>query len=156
MGTSRSGKEYVCVRRDKHKYQKSKDFMRLKRLLEQDEAMKAKRNNIHLIEDTTPQPKNAISITELLAQIKNQTPSKECRALNEEEVKTLEEVKNIIKAPKPLQKDLKKNAKKHTIKTQFCAPIPYIERLKTTDDLKKNKKGLDNIKKQNQANPIKE
>ncbi|GAA8171608.1 hypothetical protein HpDR147_06660 [Helicobacter pylori] len=117
--TLRSGKEYVCVRRDKRKYQKSKDFMRLKRLLEQDEAMKAKRNNIHLIEDTTPQPKNAISVTELLAQIKNQTPSKECRALNEEEVKTLEEVKNIIKAPKPLQKDLKKNAKKHTIKTQY-------------------------------------
>ncbi|MDU9775131.1 TrbG/VirB9 family P-type conjugative transfer protein, partial [Helicobacter pylori] len=29
--TLRSGKEYVCVRRDKHKYQKSKDFMRLKR-----------------------------------------------------------------------------------------------------------------------------
>lgn len=111
-------------------YQKSKDFMLLKRLLEQDEAMKAKRNNIHLIEDTTPQPKNAISVTELLAQIKNQTPSKECRALNEEEVKTLEEVKNIIKSPKPLQKDLKKNAKKHTIKTQYCVPIPYIERLK--------------------------
>ncbi len=94
-----------------------------------------------MIEDTTPQPKNAISVTELLAQIKNQTPSKECRALNEEEVKTLEEVKNIIKAPKPLQKDLKKNAKKHTIKTQYCVPIPYIERLKTTDDLKKIKRG---------------
>ncbi|EMR58626.1 putative conjugal plasmid transfer system protein [Helicobacter pylori Hp H-1] len=77
--TLRSGKEYVCVRRDKHKYQK----LRLKRLLEQDEAMKSKRNNMHLIEDTTPQPKNAISVTELLAQIKNQTPSKECRALNE-------------------------------------------------------------------------
>ncbi len=57
--------------------------MRLKRLLEQDEAMKSKRNNMHLIEDATPQPKNAISVTELLAQIKNQTPSKECRALNE-------------------------------------------------------------------------
>ncbi|GAA9426286.1 hypothetical protein HpHA283_13470 [Helicobacter pylori] len=154
--TLRSGKEYVCVRRDKHKYQKSKDFMRLKRLLEQDEAMKAKRNNIHLIEDTTPQPKNAISVTELLAQIKNQAPSKECRALNEEEVKTLEEVKNIIKAPKPLQKDLKNKLKKHTIKTHYCVPIPYIERPKTTDNLENNKKGLNNTPKQNQANPIKE
>lgn len=154
--TLRSGKEYVCVRRDKHKYQKSKDFMRLKRLLEQDEAMKAKRNNIHLIEDTTPQPKNAISVTELLAQIKNQTPNEKCRALNEEEVKTLEEIKNIIKAPKPLQKDLKNKLKKHTIKTHYCVPIPYIERPKTTDDLKKNKKGLNNTQKQNQANPIKE
>ncbi|NHA47867.1 TrbG/VirB9 family P-type conjugative transfer protein [Helicobacter pylori] len=153
--TLRSGKEYVCVRRDKRKYQKSKDFMLLKRLLEQDEAMKSKRNNMHLIEDTTPQPKNAISVTELLAQIKNQTPSKECRALNEEEVKTLEEVKNIIKAPKPLQKDLKNKLKKHTIKTHYCVPIPYIERLKTTDNLEKHQKGLNNTKKQNQANPIK-
>ncbi|EMH00093.1 hypothetical protein HMPREF1404_00587 [Helicobacter pylori GAM210Bi] len=109
-----------------------------------------------MIEDTTPQPKNAISVTELLAQIKNQTPSKECRALNEEEVKTLEEVKNIIKTPKPLQKDLKKNAKKHTIKTQYCVPIPYIERLKTTDGLEKHQKGLNNTKKQIQANPIEE
>ncbi|GAA7590835.1 hypothetical protein JP0030_10190 [Helicobacter pylori] len=154
--TLRSGKEYVCVRRDKHKYQKSKDFMRLKRLLEQDESMKAKRNNIHLIEDTTPQPKNAISVTELLAQIKNQTPNEKCRALNEEEVKTLEEVKNIIKAPKPLQKDLKNKLKKHTIKTHYCVPIPYIERPKTTDGLENNKKGLNNTPKQNQANPIKE
>ncbi|MCQ2700666.1 conjugal transfer protein, partial [Helicobacter pylori] len=80
----------------------------------------------------------------------------ECRALNEEEVKTLEEVKNIIKAPKPLQKDLKNKLKKHTIKTQFCVPIPYIERLKTTDNLENNKKGLNNTKKQNQANPIEE
>ncbi|WQR94426.1 TrbG/VirB9 family P-type conjugative transfer protein [Helicobacter pylori] len=154
--TLRSGKEYVCVRRDKHKYQKSKDFMRLKRLLEQDEAMKAKRNNIHLIEDTTPQPKNAISVTELLAQIKNQTPNEKCRALNEEEVKTLEEVKNIIKAPKPLQKDLKNKLKKHTIKTHYCVPIPYIERPKTTDGLEKNKKGHDTTPKQNQANLIEE
>ncbi len=35
-------------------------------------------------------------------------------------------------------------------------PIPYIERLKTTDDLEKNKKGVDNTKKQIQANPIEE
>ncbi|MCQ2837112.1 conjugal transfer protein, partial [Helicobacter pylori] len=61
-------------------------------------------------------------------------------------------VKNIIKAPKPLQKDLKNKLKKHTIKTQYCVPIPYIERLKTIDDLKKNKKGLNNTKKQIQAN----
>ncbi|PDW66016.1 conjugal transfer protein [Helicobacter pylori] len=55
-----------------------------------------------------------------------------------------------------MQKDLKKNAKKHTIKTQFCAPIPYIERLKTTDNLENNKKGLNTTPKQNQTNPIKE
>ncbi|GAA8182634.1 hypothetical protein HpDR147_18240 [Helicobacter pylori] len=35
-------------------------------------------------------------------------------------------------------------------------PIPYIERPKTTDNLEKNKKGLNNTKKQNQANPIEE
>nr|MBH0233320.1 conjugal transfer protein [Helicobacter pylori] len=46
--------------------------------------------------------------------------------------------------------------KKHTIKTHYCVPIPYIERPKTTDNLEKNKKGLNNTKKQNQANPIKE
>lgn len=92
----------------------------------------------------------------MLAQIKNQTPNEKCRALNEEEVKTLEEVKNIIKAPKPLQKDLKNKLKKHTIKNHYCVPIPYIERLKTTNGLEKNKKGLNNTKKQHQANPIKE
>nr|MBH0233318.1 conjugal plasmid transfer system protein [Helicobacter pylori] len=42
--------------------------------------------------------------------------------------------------------------KKHTIKTHYCVPIPYIERPKTTDNLEKNKKGLNNTKKQNQAN----
>ncbi|RKV23983.1 conjugal plasmid transfer system protein, partial [Helicobacter pylori] len=39
---------------------------------------------------------------------------------------------------------------------QYCVPIPYIERLKTTDGLEKHQKGLNNTQKQNQANPIKE
>ncbi len=70
--------------------------------------------------------------------------------------KTLEEVKNTIKAPKPLQKDLKNKLKKHTIKTHYCVPIPYIERPKTTDGLEKNKKGMNTTPKQNQTNPVKE
>ncbi|GAA7725295.1 hypothetical protein HpCOL14_05920 [Helicobacter pylori] len=52
-----------------------------------------------------------------------------------------------------MQKDLKKNAKKHTIKTQFCAPIPYIERLKTTNGLEKHQKGLNNTPKTKSSEP---
>lgn len=54
-----------------------------------------------------------------------------------------------------MQKDLKNKLKKHTIKTHYCVPIPYIERPKITDGLEKNKKGQDNTQ-QNQANPVKE
>ncbi|GAA6923899.1 hypothetical protein VN1042_08650 [Helicobacter pylori] len=55
-----------------------------------------------------------------------------------------------------MQKDLKNKFKKHTIKTHYCVPISYIERPKTTDSLEKNKKGMNNTPKQNQANPVKE
>ncbi|GAA9846204.1 hypothetical protein VN0596_13470 [Helicobacter pylori] len=60
----------------------------------------------------------------MLAQIKNQTPNEKCRALNEEEVKTLEEVKNIIKAPKPLQKDLKTSSKNTQSKPTIACLSP--------------------------------
>nr|WP_199767629.1 TrbG/VirB9 family P-type conjugative transfer protein [Helicobacter baculiformis] len=107
--TLRLGSEYVCVFKNQKAFKKSKDFAKLKALLEKDAAMKAKRNNPHLIEEeTTPQPP-------LSTPIKLDT-SQTCTHLSAKEIRELEKIRRFV-APK------RKTRVKHKQRNGYCVPL---------------------------------
>ncbi|WP_104741166.1 TrbG/VirB9 family P-type conjugative transfer protein [Helicobacter suis] len=115
--TLRLGAEYVCVVKNQKAFKKSKDFAKLKELLEKDEAMKARRNNLHLVEEENiPQ----LILSTPVKPDSNQT----CTPLSTKETKALENIKKFV-APKFTAV---KRRPKFKRKYKYCIPIESTQR----------------------------